>query len=74
LPGFSDPRLDPERHHVTVISSHRNRVTSFRFSRPAQNRVIVDAGLKALALDSGPASFATRPPPPTSSTSATSCT
>ena len=35
-------------------------------SRPAQDRAIVDAGLKALAFDSGPLWSATSPPPLTS--------
>ena len=34
-------------------------------SRPAEDRAIVDAGLKALAFDSGPPPSATSPPPPT---------
>ena len=35
-------------------------------SRPAEDRAIVDAGLKALAFDSGRRSSATSPPQPTS--------
>jgi hypothetical protein len=35
-------------------------------SRPTEDRAIVDAGLKALAFDSGPRSSGTSPPPPTS--------
>ena len=35
-------------------------------SRPTEDRAIVDAGLKALAFDSGLPTVGTSPPPPTS--------
>ncbi len=41
-------------------------------SRPAEDRAIVDAGLKALAFDSARPSSATNPPPPTTSAPPTS--
>jgi D-serine deaminase-like pyridoxal phosphate-dependent protein len=77
--GAAVDRTSPQRRSSRRTRQNRHRdgaptkafepslfVWATVMSRPAEDRAIVDAGLKALAFDSGRPSSATSPPPPMS--------